>query len=173
MKIKKEIIVTERLLIKPYSEQDLDSLVELLMNEQISKTFMIPLYETREQYVELAQKLIDFSSPEDEKHLEYGIYLNGNAIGFVNDCGFNDEAIEIGYVINPEYQGQGYATEAVQAVINQLWTMGFKKIIAGFFEENIASFRVMEKCGMTLNGESDYEEYRGVNLKCIYCEIVK
>ena len=54
-------------------------------------------------------------------------------IGFVNDCGYDDEAIELGYVIDPAFQGRGFATEAVNAVINELREMGFKKGCGGLF----------------------------------------
>lgn len=164
-------LVTRRLVLKSYNVEDMGRLVRILMNEQISRTFMIPDYPEEEQYRELAQKLVQFSRPEDERHLEYGIYLNGLLIGFINDCGFDDEEIEIGYVVHPDHQNRGYATEAVNAVIQELWTMGFQRITAGFFEDNPASRRVMEKCGMTLNGDSDYEEYRGIQHRCLYCEI--
>ena len=37
--IKKALIKTERLIIKPYSSENVDGLVNLLMNPEISKTF--------------------------------------------------------------------------------------------------------------------------------------
>ena len=169
--IKKSRIDTPRLTLKPYEPQDRERLAELLMNEEITKTFMVPDYPAREQYLELADKLISFSQPEDEVHLECGIFLGSRLIGFINDCGIEDSAIEIGYVIHPEYQKHGYASEAVNAVIHELWDMGFQRITAGFFEENEASRRVMEKCGMTPVDEEDFEEYRGVLHRCLFCEI--
>ena len=66
---------------------------------------------------------------------------------------------------------RGFVTEAVNALINELREMGFKKVVAGFFEENIGSRKVMEKCGMHLNGNSDYEEYHGKKFKCYECEM--
>ena len=108
---------------------------------------------------------------EDDKHLEYGIYLGGQMIGFVNDCGVDGDEIEIGYVIHPRYQGHGYATEAVRAVIGELREMGFRKIVAGYFSENTASFRVMEKCGMQQLDRTEVEEDRGEKHICRYCEL--
>ena len=66
---------------------------------------------------------------------------------------------------------RGFVTEAVNALINELREMGFKKVVASFFEGNIGSRTVMEKCGMHLNGNSDYEEYRGKKYKCYECEM--
>lgn len=149
----------------------MDGLVDLLINPKITKTFMIPKFESLEQMESIAKKLISFSQEENTKHLEYGIYLDGKLIGFVNDCGVKDEEIEIGYVIHPDYQGHGYATEAVRAIICELREMGFYKVTAGFFAENTVSSRVMEKCGMHLTDVIDEEEYRGEHYICRYCEI--
>lgn len=169
--ITKEKIKTERLELRPFVEANENRLVYLLTNDEITKTFMVPTYETEEEYHELAQKLIAFSQPNDTKHFEYGVFLDDTLIGFVNDCGFNDFEIEIGYVMDPAYKGKGYTTEAVKALIPFLFQMGFKKISAGFFLGNEGSKRVIEKVGMHPSGIIEDEEYRGQIHKCIYYEI--
>lgn len=168
---KKAKIQTERLSLKPYSEQDIDSLIDLLTNPEITSTFIVPKMESRSCAEELVRKLIAFSQADDTQHLEYGIYLGERIIGFVNDCGITDREIEIGYVIHPQYKAHGYATEAVRAVISELREMGFRKVTAGYFAENTASLRVMEKCGMQKTAVTDEEEYRGKHHVCRYCEI--
>lgn len=169
--LKKERIVTSRLILHPYGKKDRVRLVEMMQTTEITETFMIPDYSEESQFYALADKLIEFSQIEDTTHFEYGVFLDDYLIGFVNDCGHDDETIEVGYVIDPEFKGQGYATEAVTAAINEFREMGFKKVIAGFFEGNIGSQKVMEKCGMHLSGKSDKEEYRGKELTCYECEM--
>ena len=168
---KKAQIKTERLILKPYSEQDIGALIDLLTNPEVTSTFMVPEMESRSCAEELVKKLIVFSQPDDAKHLEYGIYMSEKLIGFINDCGVEGDEIEIGYVIHPQYQGHGYATEAVHAVITELCEMGFRKVTAGYFSENTASLRVMEKCGMQKTTMTDEEDYRGKLHICKYCEI--
>lgn len=168
---KKTQIKMERLTLKPYSGQDIGALIELLTDPEVTNTFMVPEMESRSCVEELVKKLIVFSQTDDTKHLEYGIYLSGKLIGFINDCGARDDEIEIGYVIHPQYQGHGYATEAVHAVITELREMGFRKVTAGYFSENTASLRVMEKCGMQKTTLTEEEYYRGKRHICKYCEI--
>ena len=94
-----------------------------------------------------------------------------DSMGFVNDCGMEDNEIEIGYVIHPDYQGHGYATEAVRAILSEPREMGFHKVSAGHFAENTASRCVMEKCGMQRSKVTTEEEYRGKHYVCYYYEI--
>ena len=168
--IKKQCINTKRLQLKPFSINDETTLISLLTNENITKTYMVPEFESMEQVKALASKLINMSQINDVNHLVYGIYLNNTLIGFINDCGFNDEEIEIGYVIDPNHKGNGYAPEAVCAILKELKYMGFKKVMAGFFEDNQDSYRVMEKCGMKRIEQTSIQEYRGKQHTCYYCE---
>ena len=51
--------------------------------------------------------------------------------------------------------------------------MGYSRVIAGHFEENPASRRVMEKCGMGPMDREENIEYRGVPHRCLYRAIEK
>ena len=80
---KKTQIKTDRLILRPYSEQDIGTLIDLLTDPAVTSTFMVPEMESRSCAEELVRKLIGFSQPDDTKHLEYGIYLNEKMIGFI------------------------------------------------------------------------------------------
>ena len=56
---------------------------------------------------------------------------------------------EIGYVLDPSYGGQGYATEAVEALIRLCFEdLGLRRVTADCFADNKASWRLMERIGM-------------------------
>ena len=79
---------------------------------------------------------------------------DGTHIGDLCFKGLREDGIaEIGYGILEEYQGQGYATEAVQAACK--WAFGYaevKSLEAETDAENAASQRVLEKCSFRPNG---------------------
>ena len=112
----------------PYRKEDRERLKEMMQNPKITATFMVPDYCEEVQFYALADKLIEFSQINDTIHLEYGIYLDGYMIGFVNDSGYDDEAIELGYVIDPAFQGRGFATEYVRWALKRSWRTFLKKI---------------------------------------------
>lgn len=56
---------------------------------------------------------------------------------------------ELGWVIHPDHTGQGYATEAVRELIRICFTdLGLRRVTAGCFAANEASWRLMERVGM-------------------------
>lgn len=171
MKKKQESLQTKRLVLKAFDECDRDQMVDLYFNEEIKKTYMIPDFTDKKQAEGLFDKMMAQSRANN--HFVYGIYWNHTPIGFVNDCEIKDSTIEIGYVISPEYQGRGFATEAVRGCIAELFRMGFDRVVAGFFQENIASCRVMQKCGMTKMEFEEDIEYKGVLHHCLYYKVDK
>ena len=166
MKTKSEILHTPRLTLKSLSEPDRQQMVSILCDETVKKTYMIPDFADPRQAEALFEKMMRLS--QSSERFLYGGYHNDLLIGFVNDCEVKDLTMELGYVIAPAYQGKGFATEAVKACIGELFAMGFARVKAGFFEENIPSCRVMQKCGMhKIDFEEDIE-YKGILRHCIY-----
>jgi RimJ/RimL family protein N-acetyltransferase len=61
----------------------------------------------------------------------------------------DDGDIEVGYVINSKYKNNGYCSEALKGLISYLFSKEVKAVTSGAFEGNNASFKVMEKAGMS------------------------
>jgi RimJ/RimL family protein N-acetyltransferase len=56
---------------------------------------------------------------------------------------------EIGYVLDPAYVGQGYATEAVREALRICFEeLGLRRVVAQCFADNVPSWRLMERVGM-------------------------
>jgi RimJ/RimL family protein N-acetyltransferase len=56
---------------------------------------------------------------------------------------------ELGWVLHPGHTGHGYATEAVRALIRLCFDdLGLRRVTAGCFAANEASWRLMERVGM-------------------------
>ena len=160
------MIETKRLTIKKIRECDQEACLDLLTNDIVKQTYMLPDFEKREEAISLFQRLQKMSV-EDKRYVR-GIYLNDYLIGYANEVEIIGNSVELGYLIHPDYHGRGYMTEALTALIPDLFARGFDEVVCGAFEENSASFRVMAKAGMTLLERSYELEYRGKVHRCVY-----
>lgn len=89
---------------------------------------------------------------------DWAVTLKDEENKMIGTCGFSridfsNDVGEIGYVINPDFQGHGYATEAVRAIMRfGFEKLDFNRIEAKFIIGNDASLAVMQKCGMQYEG---------------------
>lgn len=143
-----------------------EDIIDILTSEQVGKTYMLPVFEKREDAIPLFNRLMELS--ENQNRYVRCITIDGSAIGFLNDVEIQDGTIELGYVIHPKYHNRGYMTRALTAAIAELSLAGYDCVICGAFEENKASIRVMEKCGMEKLQKSDTIDYRGRIHQCVY-----
>lgn len=162
-------IKTNRLVITTLKEEDKNRIYYLISNNIINKTYMLPDFESEEQMNKLFNTLLKYS--HSEEHYVFGIYLNELLIGFINDVYQEEKAIEFGYVLDPVYFNNGYMTEAFSAVIDFMFSNNFEEILAGAFEGNESSIRVMIKCNMEKIDKKEEIEYRGEKHNCVYYSI--
>jgi RimJ/RimL family protein N-acetyltransferase len=79
---------------------------------------------------------------------------NGAVIGACGiDAREEEPTPELGYWLGRPYWGQGYATEAVRALIDHAFTdLDHPALLAGARVTNPASRRILEKCGFQWTG---------------------
>lgn len=113
-----------------------------------------------------ARDWIAYAETARAQGTEYAFVITHAEAGVIGSVGFNrtqSEAWEIGYWVDKAVQGKGVATEAAQALLS--WgerEHGVTKFIAGHFQDNPASGRVLEKLGFNRVGEKQlYSLARG------------
>lgn len=167
MKLKKlPELKTERLVLRAFLDTDRENVLSILYNEQVKKTYMIPDFASPEEAQRMFERFKELS--ENLDRFVYAVCKDGQVVGFLNEVGKTETSMEVGYAIHPEHQKRGYATEALKACIGELFRMGYTAVEAGFFVENRASRRVMEKSGMHPSGKTDSIPYRGEVHACEY-----
>ena len=122
---------TERLEVKPISQTDRETVLDLVTNEIAGKTYMFPAFQSRAEAEPLFQRLVQLS--HDESRYVAGVYLDGVFIGMMNDVETKGKQIEMGYVYLPAYYNQGFATEALGGATTYLHEHGFDTVVTGAF----------------------------------------
>lgn len=170
-KIKEKKIEFYPITLKSIDDSSINNLYDIITSENIKKTYMIDDFKTNKEAFEYATFLQTLSYIEDI--LVFGIYYDETLVGLINKVSKNNKEIEVGYCILPTYQNRGIATKALQIFIDYLFGIGYEKVKASFFEGNIASQKVMEKCHMVYTGKKEKFEYQKEIKTCICYEITK
>lgn len=134
---------TERLRLHVASQAEMEQVTAKETNEELKKAY---------------QEMLDGYLAHPEQGEWYAIWLvtrhDGVQVGDLSFKGLNEDgSVEIGYGIKDEFQGRGYATEAVMAAVD--WALkqtGVLRVEAEAEPDNTASQRVLAKCGFVLNG---------------------
>ena len=102
---------------------------------------------------EMAQQTVrDFIRQYDDPHFySWVIDVDDVLVGTIGAYDYADGCIEVGLSVIPDWQGRGYATEALKRVLAYLTeNEGISCVTAWCAAENTGSRRVMEKAGMQL-----------------------
>lgn len=167
------VIESERLLLKRITNEDVKEVFELRSNPETMKYIPRPLVKNDEEA--LAHIALLDENINNNTGINWGITIKGNPkllgiIGFYRMQPENYRS-EIGYMLLPEFHGKGIVPEAVKRLIEY----GFKdlklhSIEAVIAPENIASEKVLQKCGFVKEAHfKESEFYNGKFLdKVIY-----
>ena len=144
---------TARLSLRRASTADLDATWRFRQLDEVNR-WMTSAPTSREDY------RLKFEDPERlAKTLV--IELDGEVIGdlmvAIEDAWAQSEVAtqargvqaELGWCLDPEHQGRGYATEAVTALMRLCFDdLGLRRVAANCFADNEESWRLMERLGM-------------------------
>ena len=151
------LLKSERLTITEFTPDMAQAVHENSLDEDTRRFVPDEVFETVEDASETIAFLMTQYGGTDGP-LVYPVLLSdGTNIGYVQSVPLDDGIWEIGFHIGAKYTRNGYATEAVRTFMPVIMDkIGITKMAGVCLAENIASQRVMEKCGFVL-------EFRGVD----------
>lgn len=147
--IQKDIIETERLILRKFREDD-----ALLMYTNWATDPEVTKYLTWDPHpnIEMTRFIISkwMKDYENNEGVRYCITVKGSdePLGSIDIVNVENGVPEIGYCISRKSWNKGYMTEACKAFIHHLFELGYTKACICAFADNIASNRVIEKCGL-------------------------
>lgn len=163
-------VTTDRLIIRPFIESDLEDSHRLFtLNDAMKFLGLAPAFtDISQSKNRLTKWMVD--------GLHHAIALpDGKFIGYITIDPDSDEnredTRELGFALLPEYRGNGYMKEAVGAVLSHLKQENIQYVWACCFEGNDNSENLIKNCGFTLinNGtfyvESEDYEYNSMEYR--------
>ncbi len=142
------MLETERLLMRPLVEDDVDEIFAMRSDAEIMRFIREP--QARDESFDWI-KLVSGRWHKDK--LGFCAVIEKKTGGFLGWCGIwrlkETDEIEIGYAIDKAHWRKGYATEAAERFMRYAFEdLKAEKLVAVARPENMASRRVMEKLGM-------------------------
>lgn len=147
-------IKTKRMTLRPMPDSEIEALMERIDDDELRAAY---------------GEMLDGCKRDPENRIWYAPWKMTlkDSQEFIGDLCFKgpvkNHSVEIGYGIQPEYEGRGYTTEALQALTK--WAFGQKDVVfveAETAPDNKASQRVLEKCGFVPDGRTGEEGPRFV-----------
>ncbi|KWX80222.1 GNAT family acetyltransferase [Paenibacillus riograndensis] len=144
-----ETISTDRLIIRTLEMKDKDALFKY---RSIPEVYKFQTWQPKE--VNEVEKFISYNMAvvpnAGDTWLQVAISSkDGQLLGDIGihymDDGFH---MELGYTLSPEFEGKGYASEAVRAVIDYVFSgLGKHRVTCSVDPDNLKSIRLLERLG--------------------------
>ena len=149
-----ERLETERLVLRVRTVADAEDIHAYASLPEVAYPAGFSPVKTLEDEISYLEHILPERNQRENLPAGYGIVVKGTdkVIGSVD---FNhrheDDVLEIGYILHPDYWGLGYVPEAARALIDLAFKeLNLHKIELTCFGNNIKSQRVAEKLGFTL-----------------------
>ena len=156
-------LLTERLILRPFEESDLDAYTELCTMPEVRRSLRLPeTFSRREAWSGLAQWRGQW-----ELRGSGHFALEERATGrFVGRAGLHHPEVhdwpglEVGWSLHPDLWGHGYATEAGVASLAYAFDVrGETEVFSVILPDNHRSQAVARRLGLTLIGERVLSTY--------------
>ena len=135
------------LTIRKMTGADLEPLAGLLSDPRVMR-YLEPPYP--------AEKALRFlqSAGLAEPPLIYAVERDGEFIGYVIWHDYDEDSMEIGWVLKPECWGQGYASSLTEQMIKRTQLLG-KGLVIECLPKQEASRRIAQRFGFAYDGIAD------------------
>jgi ribosomal-protein-alanine N-acetyltransferase len=165
-------IETERLLLHPFTRDDLPALLSMRSKEEVTRYLGTSALQTPEFIRQRLDAYLECYRLHGFGMMAVREKSGGQLVGWSGiqplEFGFNatppqpareTEEIEVGYGFDTPHWGKGYATEAADAWLRYGFEeVGLRRIIAVASPKNAGSRHVMEKLGMRYELTGQYYE---------------
>ena len=147
------LLRTERLTLRPFVADDFDALYSYQSRPDVVRWLYWDARSEVEVQASLELKLESTGITVEGDVLSLAVVLNGTGelIGdlILHLLSVEHRTAEIGFIVHPDHQGLGYATEAGRVMLRIAFgDLGLHRVIGRAEERNLGSVRVLEKLGM-------------------------
>ena len=157
--LRHQILQTDRLLLRPWTESDAEALYKYASDPEVGPRAGWPPHKSVTESLDVIRTVFNSDHVWAIELKEtgepigcIGYYLHGES-----NIDIGEHDAEVGYWVARPYWNLGICTEALRSMIDYcLRTKGFQTLWCDYFPGNLASGRVMEKCGFRHTGLTNH-----------------
>jgi len=169
------MIETERLILRPWQEQDAEALYTYASDPEVGPPAGWPPHTSVENSREIIKNVLLKTETyavclKDGKPIgSIGLHLNGST-----DMTDRDDECELGYWIGKPYWGQGLIPEASRALLRYAFEeLGMRAVWCGYYDGNEKSRKVQTKLGFIYQHKTEGLEIRLMNeIRTGHCNLM-
>ena len=153
----KVTLTTERLSLRLFEESDLEAIHKLQSIPEVDRYNTLGIPKDFEETKKVMSPLLESNKKEEMDYYSFAIEQKDDErfVGLIalvlGNRKYNNA--EVWFKLNPSFWGNGFATEALNSVLDLGFnTLKLHRIEAGCAVDNVASAKVLEKAGMHQEG---------------------
>ena len=143
---------TDRLILRRWAETDAESLYEYAKDPAVGPIAGWPPHKSTTESLNIIRNVLNgpqcYAICEKVSNKAIGsieLKLNGHT-----DMTEKDDECELGYWLGKPFWGRGYMPEAAMELLHHGFeTLGMTTVWCGYYDGNVKSKRVQEKCGFS------------------------
>lgn len=148
-------LVTPRLTLRPLGERDIDAVFAMMSDDLTMQFWDYPAFKERETVADIVTAQLADVDAGKAMYWAVALAPEGAVIGScdLSEIDRHHQRAEVGFLFNRAYWGNGYAREAMGAVIAHAFNdMDVQRLWARFHAGNAASQRLLERLGFSREG---------------------
>jgi RimJ/RimL family protein N-acetyltransferase len=153
---------TARLVLRQFHAKDLEPLLGFHSDADAVRYVPYPPRDRQTMRTVLERKIANTRLAHDDDLLELAVVRTEDQV-LIGDVllvlrSVEHQTVEVGYIFSPAYSRQGYATEAVRALLEvAFFELGARRVVARVDARNTASRALLERLGYASRGKLDRE----------------
>lgn len=152
-----ECLIGERILIRNYTQSDLNFMTDMWFDEENGKYMSDP---TREYVNDIYRNILnDLENSDEGYYLVAELAEDGEPIGSAGIFPMAEGVYDIGYCVHKSKWQQGFGSEIIMLLLKWLKEHGANKVMAEVAIDNLPSNLLLRKFGFTIEKKSTFHKY--------------
>lgn len=150
------ILSTNRLYLRTLQDNDAKTLATYRSKKEVKEYQSWETYTLQDAKYRIKQckHLKQLDHLYSDYHLAIIQSCNHIMIGDLFVQILSKDTFTLGYTLDSQYWNKGYAYEIIEAFLNHMKTLSFKKVLCYVYDDNIRSIRLLKKLGFVKFEES-------------------